>query len=225
MTDQPTVKPKFPATFWTANTIELFERAAYYSVASFVVIYLKETLGMTPSFATFLNGTLLWGIIYFMPIVSGTLADKFGFKRSLSVSFVLIALGYFIMGNLQRLWPGLIGRGAAETVDFTIPVVLGAVLIGLGGSIVKPCIAGTVQKTAGTRATLAFGIFYMVINIGSITGRSVSYFIRTRLGIPAIFTYAATAFALLGLGVVLFVYKEPEYVRDGRKDGQVVRKR
>jgi len=38
------MRSKFPATFWTANTIELFERAAYYSVASFVVIYLNETL-------------------------------------------------------------------------------------------------------------------------------------------------------------------------------------
>jgi dipeptide/tripeptide permease len=225
MTEPATPKPKFPATFWTANTIELFERAAYYSVASFMVIYLKESLGMSPSFATFLNGSLLWGIIYFMPILSGTLADKFGFKRSLSVSFVLIAMGYFVMGNLQRLWPGLIGKGAAETVDFTVPVVLGIVLIGLGGSIVKPCIAGTVQKTAGTRATLAFGIFYMVINIGSITGRSVSYFIRTNLGIPAIFTYAATGFALIGLLITLFVYREPQYVSDGLKDGQQIRKR
>jgi POT family proton-dependent oligopeptide transporter len=225
MTDPATAKPKFPATFWTANTIELFERAAYYSMASFMVIYLKESLGMTPSFATFLNGTLLWGIIYFMPILSGTLADKFGFKRSLSVSFVLISIGYFVMGNVQRIWPGLIGKGAAEAVDFTVPVVLGAVLIAIGGSIVKPCIAGTVQKTAGTRATLAFGIFYMVINIGSITGRSVSYFIRTSLGIPAIFTYAATSFALVGLLVTLFVYREPQYVSDGVKDGQKVEKR
>jgi dipeptide/tripeptide permease len=225
MPEPSTPKPKFPATFWTANTIELFERAAYYSMASFMVIYLKESLGMTPSFATFLNGTVLWGIIYFMPILSGTLADKFGFKRSLSVSFVLISLGYFIMGNVQRIWPGLIGRPAAEAVDFTVPVVLGAVLIALGGSIVKPCIAGTVQKTAGTRATLAFGIFYMVINIGSITGRSVSYVIRTNLGIPAIFTYAATAFALVGLIVTLFIYREPEWVSDGIKDGQTVRKR
>src|SRR4030066_5497 len=155
MIDQPTVKPKFPATFWTANTIELFERAAYYSMASFMVIYLKEPLGMTPSFPPFLNGSLLWGIIYFMPILSGTLADKFGFKRSLSVSFVLISMGYFVMGNLQRLWPGIIGKGAAETVDFTVPVVLGIVLIGIGGSIVKPCIARPAQKTAGGRGPLA----------------------------------------------------------------------
>jgi dipeptide/tripeptide permease len=65
----------------------------------------------------------------------------------------------------------------------------------------------------------------MVINIGSITGRSVSYFIRTSLGIPAIFTYAATAFALIGLIVTLFIYREPQYVSDGIKDGQEVKKR
>jgi dipeptide/tripeptide permease len=218
-------KQRFPKTFWTANTIELFERAAYYAMASFVVIYLNENLGMSPSKATFINGTFLWGSIYFLPILSGALADKFGFKKSLSVAFILISIGYLIMGNLQRLWPGIIGRDAAEAVDFTVPVVLGVVLIGIGGSIVKPCIAGTVQKTAGTRATLAFGIFYMVINIGSITGRSVSYFIRTSLGIPAIFTYVASLFALVGLIITLFVYREPAFVSDGKKDGQTVQKR
>lgn len=225
MIDSPAPKPKFPATFWTANVVELFERAAYYAMASFMVIYLKENLGMSPTTATFLNATVLWGLIYFLPIVSGTLADKFGYKRSLSLSFVIISIGYFILGNVQKFWPGIIGSGAAQTVDFAVPVILGVVLIGIGGSIVKPCIAGTVQRTSGTRATLAFGIFYMVINIGSITGRSISYFIRTSLGVPAIFTYVSTIFALIGLVVVLFIYKEPQFVSDGRKDGQTVRKR
>ncbi|MDI6698321.1 MAG: MFS transporter [Candidatus Saccharicenans sp.] len=217
-------KSRFPRTFWTANTVELFERAAYYSMASFMVIYLKEVLGMSPTFATFLNGSLLWGLIYFMPIVSGTLADKYGYKRSLTVSFFMLFFGYLIMGNVQKFWPAVAGRSATG-LDYTIPVVLAIVLIGLGGSIVKPCIAGTVQKTSGLYATLAFGIFYMVINIGSITGRGVSYFIRTNLGIPAIFTYASSVFILLGLLVVLFIYKEPEFVSDGLKDGQQVKKK
>jgi len=225
MNDTTTPKQKFPATFWTANTIELFERAAYYAMASFMVIYLKETLGMRPTLATFLNGSILWGLIYFLPILSGTLADKFGYKRCLTVSFFLISLGYFVMGNLQKFWPGLLGQKAAQTIDYTIPAILGIVLIGIGGSIVKPCVAGTIQKTAGTRATLGFGIFYMVINIGSISGRGVSYIIRTNLGIPAIFTYASSIFALIGLAVVLFIYKEPEYVSDGIKDGQKVQKK
>ncbi|MBC7363032.1 MAG: MFS transporter [Candidatus Aminicenantes bacterium] len=219
----PKESAHFPKTFWTANTIELFERAAYYSMASFMVIYLKEVLGMAPTFATFLNGSLLWGLIYFMPIVSGTLADKYGYKRSLTLSFIMLLLGYFIMGNVQKLWPVLVGTDLVS--NYTLPVVLAIILIGLGGSIVKPCIAGTVQKTSGAYATLGFGIFYMVINIGSITGRGVSYFIRTRLGIPAIFTYASTLFVFLGLLVVLFLYREPEYVSDGLKDNQVARKK
>jgi POT family proton-dependent oligopeptide transporter len=216
--NSPESKPAgFPATFWTANTIELFERGAYYAMASFVVIYLKEVLGMSPTFATFINGSLLWGLIYFLPIVSGTLADKYGFKRSLVVAFVMLSLGYLVMGNVQGFWPA----GGS----YTIPVLFGVVLIGLGGSIVKPCIAGTVQKTSGLRATLGFGIFYMVINIGSISGRAVSYFVRSKMGIPAIFFPVACAFALVGLLVVLFIYREPEYVPDGRKDGQAVQKK
>ncbi len=218
-------KPKFPATFWTANTIEIFERAAYYAMASFMVIYLKETLGMSPVTATFLNGTILWGMIYFLPILSGTLADKFGYRRTLSVAFVMIALGYITVGNVQRFWPSLTGAGQGTAVDFVVPVIIGITLIGMGGSVVKPCIAGTVKKTAGRWDTRAFAIFYMVINIGSITGRIVSYFVRTRLGIPAIFRYPSTIFAAIGLLVVLFVYREPEIVEDGRRDGQKVEKR
>lgn len=216
--NSPESNPKrFPATFWTANTIELFERGAYYAMASFVVIYLKENLGMSPTFATFLNGSLLWGLIYFLPIVSGTLADKYGFKRSLVAAFIMLSLGYMVMGNVQNFWPA----GS----NYTIPVLLGIVLIGLGGSIVKPCIAGTVQKTSGLRATLGFGIFYMIINIGSISGRGVSYFVRRQMGIPAIFFPVAFAFAIVGLLIVFFVYREPEYVSDGKKDGQIAAKK
>lgn len=218
--NSPESKPaRFPATFWTANTIELFERGAYYAMASFVVIYLTENLGMSPTFATFLNGSLLWGLIYFLPIVSGTLADKYGFKRSLVTAFIMLSLGYLVMGNVQSILPA----GS----NYTIPVLLGIVLIGLGGSIVKPCIAGTVQKTSGLRATLGFGIFYMVINIGSISGRVVAFFVRTKsgLGIPAIFFPVAFTFAIVGLLIVFFVYREPEYVSDGKKDSQVATKK
>jgi POT family proton-dependent oligopeptide transporter len=218
-------KQAFPRSFWAANSIELFERAAYYAVASFVVIYLNEDLLMNPTFSTFLNGTILWGMLYFLPILSGTLADKFGFRRSLMVSFVMISIGYFIMGFVQEFWPALIGAPPGVPVDYTIPVLIGILFIGIGGSIVKPCIAGTVQKTAGTRSRLGFAIFYMVINIGSISGRAVSYFIRTQFGIPAIFTYVATIFALLGLFIVIFIYREPKYSEDPQKEGEEIKKK
>jgi len=71
-----------------------------------------------------------------------------------------------------------------------------------------------VQKTSGVRTTLGFGIFYMVVNIGSMTGRIISYFVRTHFGIPAIFTYVATIAALIGLAITILVYREPKYQTD-----------
>ena len=87
----------FPSSFWTANVTELFERAAYYSMASFVVIYLGQ-LGFGESWPSFLNSTVLWGLVYFLPILSGTIADQIGFRRALLIAFVLLSLGYLLMG-------------------------------------------------------------------------------------------------------------------------------
>ena len=43
--------------------------------------------------------------------------------------------------------------------------------IGMGGSVIKPCISGTMQKTAGARVTLGFAIFYMIMNFAFGIGR------------------------------------------------------
>jgi dipeptide/tripeptide permease len=173
---------KFPRVFWTANVTELFERAAYYSMASFVVIYLGQ-LGFGAYWPSNLN-SVLWTLVYFLPILSGTIADQVGFRRSLLVAFVLLAGGYFLMG--VPVW--FAGGELAPTVareftakpGFVAIVVVAILLIGMGGSVIKPCISGTVQKTSGTLATLGFAIFYMVINIGSLFGRGTAYVVRTR---------------------------------------------
>ena len=193
---------KFPKVFWFANFIELLERAAYYAIASFVVIYLHEVLKMDPVKATFLNGTILWGLLYFLPPLSGTIADKYGFKNSLIFCFVFLFLGYFFLGNIQKLWH--------LSADFTIPVLISILLIGIGGSFVKPCISGTVQKTAFSNPVVGFGIFYMTINVGSMLGRIISYNFRIKYGIPAIFSVVATSFAFLAFLSSIFLYKEPE---------------
>ena len=196
---------RFPKVFWTANVTELFERAAYYSMASFVVIYLGQ-LGFGAYWPSNLN-SVLWTLVYFLPILSGTIADQVGFRRSLLVAFLLLAAGYFMMG--VPVW--FAGGELAPTVakeftarpGFVAIVVLAILLIGMGGSVIKPCISGTVQKTSGTLATLGFAIFYMVINIGSLFGRGTAYVVRTRSSaVPVVLvvlvcTLAAAALILL----------------------------
>ncbi len=200
---------QFPSTFWTANLTELFERGAYYSMASFVVLYLGQ-LGLGKYWPSNLNG-LLWTLVYFLPILSGAIADQVGFKRSLLAAFVLLAFGYFLMG--YPVWLGgqtmqnMVGNEVTAGAGVIVPVIFAIILIGMGGSVIKPCISGTVQKTAGSRATLAFGIFYMVINIGSLLGRGISYYVRTQLNLSFIFAVAVGC-SIVAFFVVLVLYKD-----------------
>lgn len=204
---------KFPSSFWTANLTELFERGAYYAMASFLVIYLGQ-LGFGDYWPSFLNSAL-WGLVYFLPLVSGAVADHIGFRKSLLLSFILVCLGYFAMG--YPVWLGgsaldaKAGKVFTAGLEVVLPVVLGILLIGVSGSFVKPCIAGTVQKTSGLRKTLGFAIFYMVINIGSLFGRFVAYNVRRTEGfdLSAIFLVSLGA-SVVAFLTVLFFFKDPD---------------
>ncbi len=213
-------KHGFPMTFWTANFTELFERGAYYAMASFVVLYLGQ-LGLGDYWPSTLNG-ILWTLVYFLPILSGTIADQVGFKRSLLAAFILLSLGYFLMG--YPVWFGgqimsdMVSSEITAGAGVIVPVMLGILIIGMGGSVIKPCISGTVQKTAGARATLAFGIFYMVINVGSLVGRGISYYVRTSFDLSFIFAVAVGC-SVAAFFVVLFLY------RDSAEDTQARRER
>jgi dipeptide/tripeptide permease len=196
----------FPGSFWTANVTELFERAAYYSMASFVVIYLGQ-LGFGAYWPSTLNSTL-WFLVFFLPILSGTIADQIGFRRSLLIAFVLLAAGYCLMGypvwlGGSVLAPTIGGHVTATPRDFVV-LFTGVLLIGIGGSVIKPCISGTVQKTAGARTTLGFAIFYMVINIGSLFGRGTAFVVRSGSGAGTIFTVVAVL-AAAAAGIVYLV--------------------
>lgn len=218
MTGLENTSQGFPRVFWTANVVELFERAAYYSMASFVVIYLGQ-LGLGSYWPSTING-LLWTLIYFLPVLSGAIADRWGFRRSLLLACALLAIGYVCIA--APIWSGKaelsqsISDEVTAGVDVIGMVMIGIVLVGVGGSFVKPCISGTVQKTAKGRATLAFAIFYMVVNIGSLTGRGASYVVRTGSGLPSIFAVASIA-SIIAFLVVLLFFREPETVRVDRK--------
>ncbi len=192
----------------------LRRRGAHYAIPSFVVQYLGE-LGFGEYWPSFFNSTLLWGLIYFLPVLSGTIADQIGFKKTLLAAFVMLAAGYFLMG--YPVWLG--GEQLAKVIEpevtagtnVVLPVLLAILLIGMGGSVIKPCISGTVQKTAGVtgRATLGFGIFYMVINIGSLFGRGIAYLFRKEFDLSYIFAVAVGC-SVLAFFAVLFFYIDPE---------------
>ncbi len=94
-------------------------------------------------------------------------------------------------------------------IGVLLPIIGAIFVIGIGGSFIKPCISGTVQKTAGVRATLGFGIFYMIINIESLLGRGVSFVMRKQFDLSYIFA-VSVFFSIVAFFTVLFFYTDPE---------------
>jgi dipeptide/tripeptide permease len=218
-TGQPAEVKLFPTVFWTANVTELFERAAYYSMASFLVIYLGQ-LGFGNYWPSFLSSSVLWFLVFFLPILSGTIADQIGFRKALLIAFVLLAAGYFLMG--YPVWLGgsvlsaTIHNEVTVGVRDAVMVVTAILLVGVGGSVIKPCIAGTVQKVSGARATLGFAIFYMVINIGSLFGRGTAFVVRNGAGLGTIL--ATVGVLALAAAIIVVLVRHTTKAERTRKD-------
>jgi len=190
---------KFPRAFWTANIVELFERAAYYAVFIAITLYLTDVVGFDDIWAAWIGGVFSAGL-YFLPPFTGAFADKIGFRKAIILAFALLTVGYFTLGALPYK-----------------PTVLPAIVILMfGGSFIKSIITGTVAKTsdATTRAR-AYSIFYGMVNVGAFSGKSFAYPIRIFLGLEWINFYAA-AMTFLALIVVYVFYKNVDIHGEGK---------
>ena len=103
----------FTRAFWVSNTVELFERMAYYAVFIVLTIYLSSILGFNDFEASMISG-LFSGGLYLLPIFSGAYADKIGFRKSMIIAFSLLSIGYLGLGVLPTLLEaaGLVSYGA-----------------------------------------------------------------------------------------------------------------
>src|SRR4051794_38067909 len=129
----------FHRTFWIANTLELFERFAFYGSKAVLTVYLAEKVGLGPQVAAALVGTFS-GVLYALPVLAGTLVDRYGFKKTLSACFFIFTIGYFLIGLAGLAW----GQHIADAVGRTPYMIAVLLLTAIGGSLIKPCIVGTV---------------------------------------------------------------------------------
>ncbi len=183
-------RSKFPPVFWVANLIELLERYAYYGIYLGFGIYLaslgysRDQLGVVQSVFLFCS--------YLVPIVSGTFADRFGFKKVLIAAY----LAYI---------PAILLLLATKSFSGIAAAML---CIGFAAGIFKPLIAGTVRLTTDTtNATLGFSIFYAIVNVGASFGPIVAGKLRA-ISWDYAFMSSAVAVGLM-LAITLLFYQEP----------------
>ncbi|HQB45371.1 MAG TPA: MFS transporter, partial [Polyangiaceae bacterium] len=179
--------------------MEFFERGSYYGLMSVLSVYMVDQvadggLGFSKGAAGAINSTIR-PLLYFLPIVAGAVADRFGYRRSLLVAFCLLSTGYFLAGQMTSY----------------VAVFLSLIVMATGAGIFKPIISGTIARsTTESNSGLGFGIFYWTINLGAFLFPLVLVnYLRTH-AYPwsAIFTASA-----LGTGIMLiptvFLYREP----------------
>ena len=190
-------KKGFERNFWVAIIMEFFERGAYYGVLSVLSVYLvlqgeEGGLGFTKSQAGTIMGTIQ-PLLYFLPIVAGGIADRYGYRRILFFAFTCITGGYFL---------------TAMTESY-IPVFASLLLMAVGAGFFKPVISGTIAKsTTEENSTLGFGIFYWSINLGAFLVPLILVPILKANGYHNIFYMAAAVGCILML-INTFLYKEP----------------
>lgn len=181
----------FPKVFWVANSIEIFERFAYYGIYMGFGIYLQQ-LGYTKGDLGLIQSIFL-AISYLLPLFSGTFADKYGFKKLLIVSY-LAYLPAILMLIIFKSFSG---------------IALTMLTIGFAAGIFKPLISATVRATTDkTNKTFGYGIFYMMVNLGASVGPLVMGKLRA-MSWDYVFYTAAASIAIMLL-ITIFFYKEPE---------------
>lgn len=188
----------FTKPFWIASIMELFERWAWYGLFAVLALYLTgSTDEGALGFSHIEKGQIMGyvtAILYLLPLFTGVISDKIGYKLSLIIAYVMLISGYYFMGEV--------------TSYFSVFLVF--LYVAVGAAIFKPVASAIITKsTDKSNSTLGFGIFYMMVNIGGFIGPAFSSTLRTQYGWKIVFIQAAVVI-FINLLIVVFFFNEPE---------------
>jgi POT family proton-dependent oligopeptide transporter len=198
------IRTGFERPFWVANISELFERLSYYAAFASLARYLHETLSFPTEQAASLTG-LFGGLVWFLAAFGGTLADRLGFRRSLSLAYFILSCSYFLLGSLGSPWLGPV-RAAVPLLALVVIVLM---LPAFGIALVKPCVVGTIARSSKENVrSIGYSIYYTLVNIGGAGGPYLASYIHQHLSVENVFRAAAVSVFLMFFAVLIF-FKEP----------------
>ena len=187
----------FPRNFWTVIVMEFFERGSYYGVMSVLSVYLVMKtsdggLGFSREGVGVIKSTIT-PLLYLLPILAGALADRFGYRRTLMMAFIVMSTGYFL---------------TSLSTSYSM-VFLSLILMAVGAGFFKPVISGTIARvTDESNSSLGFGIYYWSINLGAFIFPLILVPYLKGIGWNYIFIMAAVGTGSMLL-LNIFVYREP----------------
>lgn len=181
--------------FWVVGGMEMIERLAYYGVRAVATIYATRAEsqgGLGVTMATFGWLLLTWNLVQsLVPIFTGGISDRYGYKQTIFVSTILKCFGYLLMAWIPTYWG----------------FFAGAMFLATGTAIFKPGIQGTLVRCTNRRnSSMAWGVFYQTVNIGGWIGPLIALQMR-HLDWSWVF-YINAGFICLNF-LLLLTYREP----------------
>ncbi len=180
--------------FWICGGMEMVERLAFYGIYMTRGLYARAPvseggLGLDGGDIGIIFS--VWALVQsWVPVFTGGISDRIGYKESIFASTVLKILGYLFMAWFASFWGFLAG----------------AVILAFGTGIFKPGIQGTIAMvTSRKNSSVAWGIFYQTVNIGGFLGPIVAGMMR-QMSWDNVF-YACAAIISLNF-ILLLTYKE-----------------
>ena len=210
MNQKSTIK-SFPKNFWTVIFMEFLERGSYYGVMSVLSVFLilsgsEGGLNFSKEQAGAILGTIP-PLLYFLPIIAGAIADRYGYRKVLFFAFTCMIFGYGF-------------TGLSNSYFF---VFISLMLMALGAGFFKPVISGTIARSTNeNNSGLGFGIYYWSINLGAFLFPLILVPILKAQSYSYIF-YMAAILATILFVINIFLYKEPEGKKSNKSLSQVFR--
>jgi dipeptide/tripeptide permease len=204
------IRTGFEPPFWVANISELFERLSYYAVFAVLARYLHDGLHFDVQQASSLTG-MFGGWVWFLAVVGGAIADRLGFRRALSLAYLILSFSYFLLGSLGAAWLAPL-RNAVPLASLVAFVLI---LPALGVALVKPSVVGTTARASNPNVrSVGYSIYYTLVNVGSTLGPLLAGWEQDHGSASGLFHVAALSVFLMFFLVLLF-FKEPRRLDAG----------
>lgn len=204
------IRTGFERPFWVANISELFERLSYYAVFAVLARYLHEGLHFDVERASSLTG-MFGGWVWFLAVIGGAVADRLGFRRALSLAYLILSIAYFLLGSIGADWFAP-WRDAMPLVTL-VAIVL--ILPALGVALVKPSVVGTTARASKENVrSVGYSIYYTLVNVGSTAGPYLASWVHQHGSVANVFRLAALSVFIM-LFLVLLLFKEPRRADEG----------
>jgi dipeptide/tripeptide permease len=211
MTDNASVKKpgisSFSKNYWIVILMEFFERGSYYGMMSILSVYMTDQLSFTKESVGVIKSTIQ-PLLYILPILSGAIGERFGYRKTLIFAFIFLGIGYFL---------------TSQTTEYAM-VFASLIIMAVGAGAFKPMISGTIaRETNESNSTLGFGIFYWSINLGAFLFPLILVpYIKSTFGWQYVMMASAIGTAAMLIPTLLF-YKEPKKPENTKTIGEVLK--